>query len=186
MRAPDGWWAPRFELDSSEEFGSVSQPCSPQPPVTPAVGRFKPNRIRESNRRSLGWFTVSKAKTYKERLTMTNSITKTKRPSSITLLSVFEIMGGIDLIYFVLSPGIQNYIQNHGVGETMFFAFSGIVLLVSGVGFWLMKKWAVYTVAALAIIAQVYLISVGRWNIFSLLIPMIPIYLGYKHFSKMT
>jgi hypothetical protein len=23
-RAPDGWWAPRFELDSSEEFGSVS------------------------------------------------------------------------------------------------------------------------------------------------------------------
>jgi hypothetical protein len=23
-RAPDGWWAPRFELDLSEEFGSVS------------------------------------------------------------------------------------------------------------------------------------------------------------------
>jgi hypothetical protein len=23
-RAPDGWWAPRFELDSSDEFGSVS------------------------------------------------------------------------------------------------------------------------------------------------------------------
>jgi hypothetical protein len=23
-RAPDGWWAPRFELDSSEECGSVS------------------------------------------------------------------------------------------------------------------------------------------------------------------
>ena len=39
MRAPDGWWAPRFELDSSEEFGSVSQPCSPQPPVTQTVGQ---------------------------------------------------------------------------------------------------------------------------------------------------
>jgi hypothetical protein len=23
-RAPDGWWAPHFELDSGEEFGSVS------------------------------------------------------------------------------------------------------------------------------------------------------------------
>jgi hypothetical protein len=23
-RAPDGWWAPRFELDSGEELGSVS------------------------------------------------------------------------------------------------------------------------------------------------------------------
>jgi len=38
-RAPDGWWAPRFELDSSEEFGSVSLVGSPQPPVTQAVGR---------------------------------------------------------------------------------------------------------------------------------------------------
>jgi hypothetical protein len=36
-RAPDGWWAPRFEPDSSEEFGSVSLVGSPQPPVTQAV-----------------------------------------------------------------------------------------------------------------------------------------------------
>ena len=39
-RAPDGWWAPRFELDSSEDFDSVSEPSSPQPPVTQAVGRL--------------------------------------------------------------------------------------------------------------------------------------------------
>jgi hypothetical protein len=28
-RAPDGWWAPRFELDSSERFDSVSLVGSP-------------------------------------------------------------------------------------------------------------------------------------------------------------
>jgi len=28
-RAPDGWWAARFELDSSEELGSVSLIGSP-------------------------------------------------------------------------------------------------------------------------------------------------------------
>jgi hypothetical protein len=39
-RAPDGWWAPRFRLDSSEGFGSVSQVGSLQPPVTQAVGRL--------------------------------------------------------------------------------------------------------------------------------------------------
>jgi hypothetical protein len=38
-RAPDGWWAPRFELDSSEKLGSVSRVGSPQPPVTQAVKR---------------------------------------------------------------------------------------------------------------------------------------------------
>jgi hypothetical protein len=117
---------------------------------------------------------------------MTNSITKTQRPSSITLISVIEILGGIDLIYFILSPGIQNYIQNHGVGQTMFFAFSSLILLVSGIGFWLMKKWAVYAFIVVAILSQVYTISVGRWSVFSLLILAIPIYVGYRHFSKMT
>jgi hypothetical protein len=39
-RAPDGWWAARFGLDSIEEIGSVSGVGSPQPPVTQAVGRL--------------------------------------------------------------------------------------------------------------------------------------------------
>jgi len=29
QRASEGWWAPRFELDSSEEFGPVSLAGSP-------------------------------------------------------------------------------------------------------------------------------------------------------------
>jgi len=117
---------------------------------------------------------------------MTTLTTKTNRPSSITLISVFEIAGGLLLIYFMFSPGTQNSAQSRSVWETLFFAFSGLVLLVSGIGFWLMKKWAVYTFLAFAILSQVYVISVGRWNVFSLLILAIPVYVGYKHFSKMT
>ena len=117
---------------------------------------------------------------------MTTSTTKTNRPSSITLISVFEILGGLLLIYFMFSPGIQNSAQGRSVWETLFFAFSGLILLISGFGFWLMKKWAVYTFITFAIISQVYVISVGRWNVFSLLILAIPIFVGYKHFSKMS
>ena len=117
---------------------------------------------------------------------MTTSITKTNRPSSMTLVSVFEIVGGCLLLYFMFSPGTQNSAQSRSVWEALFFAFSGLVLLVSGIGFWLMKKWAVYVFIAFAIISQVYVISVGRWNVFSLLILAVPIYIGYKHFSKMT
>ena len=118
---------------------------------------------------------------------MTTSTAKSNRPSSITLISVFEIVGGFLLLYFIFSPGIQNPVQaDRSAWETLSFAFSGIVLLVSGIGFWLMKKWAVYAFIAFAIISQVYVISVGRWNVFSLLILAIPIYVGYKHFSKMT
>lgn len=117
---------------------------------------------------------------------MSTSTTKTNRPSSITLISAFEIVGGFLLIYFMFSPRTQNLTQGRSLWETLFFALSGLVILVSGVGSWLMKKWAVYAFIAFAIISQVYVISVGRWNVFSLLILAIPIYVGYKHFSKMT
>ena len=117
---------------------------------------------------------------------MTTSTTKTNRPSSITLISVFEIIAGFLLFYFIISPGFPNSVQDRSVWEALFFAFSGIGLLVSGIGLWLMKKWAVYAFIAIAIISQVYVISVGRWNFLSLLILAIPIYVGYKHLSKMT
>ena len=119
--------------------------------------------------------------------TVTVSTTKAKRPSSITLISVFEILVGLYLFYFIIfSPGIQKFVQDLGVGGTLFIAFSGIGALISGVGFWLMKKWAVYTFIAFAIMSQINLLFVGRWNIFSLLILAIPIFIGYKHLSKMT
>ena len=117
---------------------------------------------------------------------MTTATTKTKRPSSITLISVFEIYGGFLLFYFIFSPGIENFVQEHGIGGTIFYGFSGLVLFVSGIGFWLMKKWAVYTLIGLALITQVYLLAVGRWNVFSLLIPAVLIFVGYKHLSKMN
>jgi hypothetical protein len=116
---------------------------------------------------------------------MTTLTTKTNRPSSITLISVFEIVGGLLLIYFMFSPGTQNSAQSLSVWETLFLAFSGLVLFVSGIGFWLMNKWAVYTLIGLGLISQVYLLAVGRWNIFSLLIPAVLIFVGYKHLSKM-
>lgn len=119
--------------------------------------------------------------------TMTVSTTKTKRPSSITLISVFEILIGFYSFYFIIfSPGLQKFIQDFGVGETLFIAFSGIVDLVSGVGFWFMKKWAVYMFSAFAVITQINLLVVGRWNVFSLLLLAVPIFIGYRHFSKMT
>ena len=117
---------------------------------------------------------------------MTTATAKTKRPSSITLISVFEICVGFLLFYFIFSPGIQNFVQERGVGETIFYGFSGLLLFVSGIGFWLMKKWAIYTLIGLALISQVYLLAVGRWNVFSLLIPAVLIFVGYKQLSKMN
>jgi hypothetical protein len=113
---------------------------------------------------------------------MSTVVEKPKRPSSITLISVFGIYGGLLSLYSVFRDGVQGL----GLGNTMFFVLGGIIFLVCGVGFWMMKKWAVYTYIVFAIIDQIVLLLIGRWNIMALLIPVIVVFIGYKHLSKMS
>lgn len=113
---------------------------------------------------------------------MTGEATKTKRPSLITLISVLGIYAGFLSFYFIFRDGVQEL----GLGNTLFFVLGGIVFLVCGVGFWLMKKWAVYAYVVFSIIDQIVLLLIGRWNIMALLIPIIVIYFAYKHLSKMS
>ena len=113
---------------------------------------------------------------------MTAIMSKPKRPSSITLISVFEIYGALMLFYFIFRPGIQNL----DLGNTAFLAIAGIILLVCGIGFWFMKKWAVYAFAIFGIVAQIFSLVIGRWNFTPLLLTIIIVYIGYKHLSKMS
>ena len=109
-------------------------------------------------------------------------INKPKRPSSITLISIFAIISGLLSLYYVF----QNDIQGPSLGNTVFFVLGGIVFLACGIGFWLMKKWAVYTYVVFVIVGQIFLLATGRWNILGLLISAIVIYVGYKHLSEMS
>lgn len=105
-----------------------------------------------------------------------------KRPSSITLISILGILSGLLSFYFVF----QNDIQGPSLGKTVFYVLGGIVFLSCGIGFWLMKKWAVYTYLIFAIIDQIFLLVIGRWTLLALLIPAIVVYVGYKHLSEMS
>jgi hypothetical protein len=105
-----------------------------------------------------------------------------KRPSSITLISILGILSGLLSFYFVF----QNDIQGPSLGKTAFYVLGGIVFLSCGIGFWLMKKWAVYTYLIFAIIDQIFLLVIGRWTLLTLLIPAIVVYVGYKHLSEMS
>ena len=107
---------------------------------------------------------------------------KPKRPSSITLISVFGIYAGLLSFYFVFRDGVQGL----GLGNTLFFILGGIIFLVCGIGFWMMKKWAVYAYAVFGIIDQIVLLVIGRWNIVALLILVVVVYVGYRNLSKMS
>jgi hypothetical protein len=105
-----------------------------------------------------------------------------ERPSSITLISILGIYGGFLSFYWIFREGMQGL----GLGNTVFFGLGGIVSLVCGIGFWLMKKWAIYVYAGFGIINQIVLLLMGRWTMMALLIPAIVVYVGHKHFSKMS
>jgi hypothetical protein len=113
---------------------------------------------------------------------MSTAAEKPTRPSSITLISVIAIYAGLLSFYFVFREGAEGL----GLGNTLFFILGGIIFLVCGIGFWMMKKWAVYTYTGFAIIDQIILLLIGRWNLPGLLIAIIVIYVGYRHLSKMS
>jgi len=113
---------------------------------------------------------------------MDNKTTKSKRPSSITLISVLAVYGGVLLFWFIFQAGVRSF----GIGNTIFYGFGGIMFIVCGIGFWLMKKWAVNLYAVFAVINQIVLYLTGKWTIMTLVIPAIIVFVGYKNLSKMA
>lgn len=113
---------------------------------------------------------------------MINEVTKPARPTSITLISLFELYGAFFSYYSIFKMGVQGL----GIESTLLFAVGGLISLVCGIGFWLMKKWVVYVFAAYAVINQIVLLVLGRWNVLSLFLFGIILYIAYRNLPKMS
>ena len=113
---------------------------------------------------------------------MENEAPKAKRTSSITLISVLAVYGGVLLFWFIFQTSVQSF----GVGNAIFYGFGGFMFIVCGIGFWLMKKWAVYLYAVFSVINQIVLLLTEKWTVMTLVIPAIIIFVGYKNLSKMS
>ncbi|MGE5641698.1 MAG: hypothetical protein ACM3Y8_01690 [Byssovorax cruenta] len=103
------------------------------------------------------------------------------RPISMTLISLWLLFSALTVVWLMF--------RGYGASSTVnsiLLAVGGIVSLVCGVGFWLMKKWALYVYTAYGLINQVALLALGRWNIFSLLLLVIIVYVGFRYRSEMT
>ncbi len=113
---------------------------------------------------------------------MENIEAKPKRPLSITLISLLGIYGGFQGFYMAFSSGVEN----SDTSTAIYFAFFGVNYVLCSIGFWLMKKWAVYLFVGFELIAQIILLSIGHWNIMTLLLPALVMYPAYKNFPKMS
>jgi hypothetical protein len=103
------------------------------------------------------------------------------RPTAITLISLFLFFGTFTAFWLIFNGAVADSVAN-----TMLLIVVGIISLICGVGFWFMKKWALYLSAIFAMMDQVVLVVLGRWNVFSLLFFALLIYFGYKYRSEMS
>ena len=107
---------------------------------------------------------------------------KPKRPFLITLMSILSVYAGLRFLYqaflaLIVAFDISNMIR---------FTVGGIVFLSVGIGLWLMKKWAVHLYALFAIVNLIVLLLVGKFDVWSVVIPGIVVVIGYIQFSKMS
>jgi len=103
------------------------------------------------------------------------------RPTAITVICILGFIGALMTIPLIFT----DLARSIGAWYPGYLGVSVIVGLVCMLGFWQMRKWAVFAYTALVAVNQVILFMTGLWNIFGLVIPLVVIAIGFAYLSKM-
>jgi hypothetical protein len=102
------------------------------------------------------------------------------RPTSITVVCVLMVLGAlVPLVQASLMRRINDFQLLH-LGLTV------AIGLACAVGLWMMKKWAAHIYLGAVALNQIFLLTLGGWNIFTLLGPAIVLFFAFRHISKMS
>ncbi len=111
-----------------------------------------------------------------------NDTPTAKRPIAITVICILGFIGAALSIPLIFSSAVQSI----GSWYPPYLGASTIVGLICMFGLWNMKKWSVFVYTLLVVVNQVVLFSMGLWNPFALLIPVIVVAIGFAYLSKMN
>jgi hypothetical protein len=103
------------------------------------------------------------------------------RPVAITVICVIGFLGVLVAVPLAFSQAARLV----GAWYPPYLVATALVGLACMIGLWLMRKWAVYTYTALAVINQAVLVVMGGWNVFSLVIPAIVIIVMFMYVGRM-
>jgi hypothetical protein len=111
-----------------------------------------------------------------------NDTPTAQRPVAITVICILGFIGAAISIPLIFSSAAQSI----GSWYPPYLGASAVVGLICMIGLWKMKKWSVFVYTLLVVVNQVVLFSMGVWNPFALLIPVIIIAIGFANLSKMS
>jgi hypothetical protein len=104
-----------------------------------------------------------------------------RRPVAMTAISVVSGLGILFTIPLIFSEAAASI----GAWYPPFLAASAAVGAACTVGFWLMRRWAVYLYTGVLCLSQIVLLAMGAWNIVALLIPLAVVMIGFMYLPHM-
>jgi hypothetical protein len=104
-----------------------------------------------------------------------------RRPIAMTAICVVSGLGILFTIPLIFSEAAASI----GAWYPPFLAASAAVGAACTVGFWLMRRWAVYLYTGVLCLSQIVLLAMGAWNIVALLIPLAVVMIGFIYLPHM-
>jgi hypothetical protein len=104
------------------------------------------------------------------------------RPIAITVLCVLCAIG----VVFVIPVLFSEAVWAIGAWYPPYLAASAVIGAACMVGFWLMRKWALYLYTAMFVLNQIVFLAMGVWTIMALIIPAIVVGIGFYYSSRMS
>ena len=92
-----------------------------------------------------------------------------KRPIAITVICIFGFMGSglsIPMVFSEVAMQIGRWFPPYS-------GFVAFVSLVCMIGLWYTRRWAAYAYFSLVVINQIVLITMGKWNMLTLIIQVV-------------
>ncbi len=104
-----------------------------------------------------------------------------KRPAAMSGILVLGAIGAVALVWMASSG------QLYGAPDWyMPYLFVSAAVGMTGiVGMFLMRKWGLYLYLGLFLLNQALMLSLGAWSLQALVVPVIVVVLGFRHFDQM-
>lgn len=113
---------------------------------------------------------------------MERTISKTKRPLIISIICIVGLIGAFLAIPMIFTKTAREINQYY----PLVLVFSTVVGIISMIGLWKMKKWAVYTYASLVVFNQIVLLLLHQWHYLSLIVGVVIVSIAFYHIKKMN
>ena len=104
------------------------------------------------------------------------------RGGGIEIVCVFGFLAAL----FVIPQAFARVWQEGASMRSLSAAVFPVVFVICLVGFWKMRRWAVFAYTGTWIISQIVLLLFGHWSILTVPIPALVIAVGFRNLWRMT